>query len=104
MTSNATATGVPHETAKKRKAPPSANEIFTDPVPVTDTTNYNGDRVQNSTKKVYVGQSKKVWLLFGFAGLTRCAGVSGGRIDAACLCCNTYFVGVFYEIVSNWKE
>lgn len=60
MSANAVATGIPHDTAKKRKGPPSANEIFTDPVPVTGDATTNGGSAPNAPKKVFVVQSNKV--------------------------------------------
>lgn len=47
MASNASASGISNDTAKKRKGPPSANEIFSDPVIVSrggDTAS-NGDPI-----------------------------------------------------------
>ena len=63
MAATATATGVPQDTAKKRKVPPSANEIFTDTVAVTAEPTYNGDRAKSPTKNVYVSQSSKVFYI-----------------------------------------
>jgi hypothetical protein len=61
MASGAVATGIPNDTAKKRKIPPSASEIFTDPVvPATDETTYNGTRDKVAAKNVYTAQSSKV--------------------------------------------
>jgi len=60
MAASATSTGIPNDTAKKRKGPPSATEIFTDPVPGTGDSTYNGDQVPIPAKKVYVPASKKV--------------------------------------------
>ena len=61
MPSNASsATGIPNETAKKRKGAPSANEIFTAPVPVTDETIYTGDSIQTAPRRVFVNQSNQV--------------------------------------------
>ena len=61
MASNATSTGIPNDTAKKRKGAPSANEIFTEPVPAANETVFNGERTQNAPKRVYVSQSKQVF-------------------------------------------
>lgn len=61
MAASATSTGIPNDTAKKRKGPPSATEIFTDPVPGAGDAAYNGDRVPVPTKKAYVPSSKQVF-------------------------------------------
>ena len=67
MVSNATASGIGNDTAKKRKGPPSANEIFSDPVGVTtggDTAS-NGETIV-APVKVFPIQSQKVrHILFG---------------------------------------
>lgn len=52
------ATGIPNDTAKKRKGAPS--EIFTTPVPATDETIYNGGRMQTAPKKVFVSRPNQV--------------------------------------------
>jgi hypothetical protein len=71
MVSNATSTGIPNDTIKKRKGPPSANEIFTDPVPVTNHVNINGKTTQRVPQRVYVSQSNKVRIFFQDWELTR---------------------------------
>jgi hypothetical protein len=61
MASNATASGIGNDTAKKRKGPPSANEIFSDPVIVTrggDTAS-NGETIV-APVRVFPIQSQKV--------------------------------------------
>ena len=64
MVSNtSSATGIPNDTAKKRKGAPSTNEIFTSPVSVTDETMYNGDRIQTAPKRVFVSQPNQVDVL-----------------------------------------
>ena len=60
MATSATASGLGNDTAKKRKGPPSASEIFTDPIPVTGNAAYNGDRVPIPAKKVHVSSSHNV--------------------------------------------
>jgi hypothetical protein len=57
---NATASGIGNDTAKKRKGPPSANEIFSDPVIVTSggDTASNGDSIV--AVKTFSNQSLKV--------------------------------------------
>jgi hypothetical protein len=63
MSANVVATGIPHDPLRKRKGPPSANEIFTDPVPVTGDAAYNGGAVPAAPNRVFVAQSNKVSLL-----------------------------------------
>ena len=61
MDSNdAPATGVRNETIKKRKGAPSANEIFTGPVPVIDEATYGGDRIHPVPRRAYVNHSSQV--------------------------------------------
>jgi hypothetical protein len=73
MSANAVATGIPHDPVKKRKGPPSANEIFKDPVPVTGDAASNGGSVHGAPKKVFVAQSNKVVSLYAIGmRLTRC--------------------------------
>lgn len=61
MASNGSSTGIPSDTAKKRKGAPTANEIFTEPVPTaTDKAAYNGNRGKPVPMKMYAAQSRKV--------------------------------------------
>jgi hypothetical protein len=63
MVANAIASGTTSsDSAKKRKGPPSANEIFTDPVPVVtnDSTPLNASRVPTVPQRIYVNSQTKV--------------------------------------------
>jgi hypothetical protein len=103
MASNATATGIPHDTVKKRKAPPSANEIFTDTVAIPVTEVYNGKGVGGSNKKVYVAQSNKVRLP-GLFAVDTCTGDFSRRVDAACRRGHIHASIVLYAAVSHREE
>lgn len=102
MVSNATSTGIPNDTVKKRKGAPSANEIFSDPVPATDETMFNGNRIQNAPKRKYVSQPSQV--LKSYFSLLTVVGIQCGGIDTPCDCGNIHVIVILHEIVSDWRE
>lgn len=100
MATSATASGLGNDTAKKRKGPPSATEIFTDPIPVTGSATYNGDRVPIPAKKVYVSSSHQVSIpQFQRMKLTLREDCCGPRIDAACSRSDLDIISVLYAII-----
>lgn len=60
MVANVTATGIPNDSAKKRKGAPSANEIFQDPVPLNSNNILNEASTPNVSSKIHVNPQKKV--------------------------------------------